>query len=167
MVKQSHQKLLDNDVPPSEQDIKEYLDKQKGVSEAQKDKLKQLFRGDAFKKYAGQSKSHLAKLVKTVKKQVKEYYNKKGQRIDRRGVEHTPPKKGTNKKEVETKVKQEKIPKSAKKKGVVIVKKQNKPEVPKEIRAKISKEKRKEYRKVYNQRPEVKEANRIRKAKKK
>ena len=57
--------------------------------------------------------------------------------------------------------------KENKKKGVKIGKKVSSPKVPKEIREKINKQKRSEYRKAYNQRPEVKEANRIRKRNKK
>jgi hypothetical protein len=161
MVKKSHQAILDNETSLSDNYIDEYLEKQKGVSEAQKDILKRLFKGDDFRNYAKNSKSHLSKLVKTVKKQVKEYYNKKGDREDRRGVEHKPPKKGTTKKEMKKKMEIEK----PKEKPIVITKgkKQNLPKAPKEVRVKITKEKRKEYRKVYNQRPEVKEANRIRK----
>ncbi len=151
---------------PNDKEISDFIKAQRGLSDAQKAILIEKSQQTWFMQNVKQSKTHLRNLTKVVKKQIKQYYNKKGEREDKRGVEHVPPKKGTNKKEMEKKVKTENIPKEVKKKGIVITKKQNKPEVPKEIRAKITKEKRKEYRKAYNQRPNVKKANRIRKANK-
>ena len=147
----------------TKKEFKDTIANVKGLSDAQKKKFIEISEQVSFKQYAMKSNLMLNKIVKTVKKQVKEWYNKKGEKIDKRGELKEPIKKGTTKKELEDKIKKE----APKEKPIVITntgKSQNL-QAPKEVREKVTKKKTKEYRKVYNQKPEVKEANRIRKAK--
>lgn len=147
--------------PVPQKEFKEKIDSIKGLSEEQKKVFVRISEQTSFRQYAKKSSGMLDKICKTVKKQVKEWYNKKGQKIDKRG-ELPIKKKGSTKKEVDTKMKSE-LPKE---KPIVITKgkKAVNPKVPKEIRKAVAKKKTKVYRKEYNQRPDVKEYNRKRKA---
>ena len=142
-------------------DIDKAILAQKGLSDEQKAVFLRISKQTSFRQYAKKSDEHLKKIITKVKKEVKEWYNKKGEREDKRGFER-PKQKGTTKPQMKKKIKEEKkenIPVKTK------TKKANLPKVPKEVRQKIAKEKRAEYRKAYNKRQDVKEANRLRKAK--
>lgn len=143
---------------PSPKPIKDYerdnyINNQKGLSNNQKEFLKNISNQVWFKQYSKESKEALKKITAKVKKGIKknkyhEYYENRDKAKDRRGVFEPPTKK----------------PKKAGKKNPKIAGKKN-PKV--KLTPKQKEKNRKEYRKAYNQRPDVKEKNRERKRKKK
>lgn len=91
--------------PPTEKEINEYIKKQKGLSEKQKEVLKNASKQTWFRQYVKDSDLKLKTLTKTVKKQIKRFYNEKGTKIDRRGeILDKKIKKGVTKKEMKDKV---------------------------------------------------------------
>lgn len=128
-------------------EIDDYIDNQKGLNDKQRALLKEKSEQTWFSQYAKKSKENLVKLTRTVKKQIKQ--NKGGYFSEQRKPEEDkrghilPKRKGVTKKQVKKEVSKQKLTEAQKA------------------------QKRKDYRKLYNQRPEVKEANRIRKANKK
>ena len=151
---------MDREKPVSRKSFKEKIESIKGLSEEQKKVFIRISEQTAFRQYAKKSAAMLDKICKTVKEQVKGWYDKKGQKIDRRGVLPLK-KKGVTRKELKNIIEKDRPTETP----IVITtgKKATRPKVPKEIRAKVTKAKTKERRKEYNQREAVKAYNRERK----
>lgn len=94
--------------------INKYVREQKGLSERQKNLLKEKSEQTWFRQYAKKSKEHLIKITKTVKKQIKEnkgnYYSEhRKPQEDRRGFIAPKQKKRITKKQMHTQIKKEKL----------------------------------------------------------
>jgi len=146
--------------PVSRKSFNEKIKSMKGLSEEQRKVFIRISEQTAFRQYARKSAAMLDKICKTVKGQVMEWYDKRGVRVNDRGVLPLK-KKGVTRKEVKNKIEKERPTE----KPIVITtgRKATRPKVPKEIRAKVTKAKTKERRKEYNQREAVKAYNRERK----
>lgn len=96
---------INKEHPPTEKEINDYIKNQKGITGKQKDILIEKSKETWFRQYVKDSNLHLKKLTKTVKKQIKQYYNKKGMREDKRGlISDKKIRKGVTKKEMKDKV---------------------------------------------------------------